>query len=218
MRSIAIRLFIILIVCFCIFVGCSTKTPEQRQKEKQLAEERERQKKIQESMDAQRLLDSMPICDGDEDCKAKWEAAQAWVIKNCNMKIQTETSMLIETYSYRLGRNYNGNLSARITKEPLSNGKYKINIELSTDTYNIDEKKETYNCIEYINKFGTIKKDESKSSPKLSTHNFSDDEAILSKLKLLNPIGFSKASKDTKLKAIKCVKEGWQDCEVLLNN
>jgi hypothetical protein len=37
-------------------------------------------------MDA--LNKSIPVCDGEVDCKAKWEAAQLWVVHNAAYKIQ----------------------------------------------------------------------------------------------------------------------------------
>ncbi len=176
MRYVVIKLvFIICLTSFfqgCGFIIKAMKSPEAIAKEKQQNEEikiieqkKAEEMKHREFIEAQRLIDSMPICDGESDCNAKWEAAQAWVIKNCSMKLETTTSMLIETYSYRLGRNIK-NLAAKITKEPITNGKYRINIELSTDTYLININEETYNCIDYINKFGIIKGYPSKHSGK----------------------------------------------------
>lgn len=61
-----------------------------------------------------------PTCEGEKDCGAKWEAAQLWVVKHADMKLQTTTSVLIETY------NSTGGLAMSVTKEPQGSGKYRI--------------------------------------------------------------------------------------------
>jgi len=66
---------------------------------------------------------TIPTCDGDADCKAKWEAAQLWVVHNAGFKIQTATDVLIETYNPTGG---SPSLAARVTKEPLGGGRYKL--------------------------------------------------------------------------------------------
>lgn len=73
---------------------------------------------------------SIPICEGEKDCLAKWEAAQLWVAHNAGYKIQTATSVLIETYNATGGST---NLSAQVTKEPLGGGKYQIIAKLWCD-------------------------------------------------------------------------------------
>ena len=67
-----------------------------------------------------RIEETRPTCDGEKDCFAKWEAAQLWVVKHAGMKLQTTTSVLIETY------NSTGDLAMSVTKEPLGGGKYRI--------------------------------------------------------------------------------------------
>lgn len=63
-----------------------------------------------------------PTCDGEADCKAKWEAAQLFVVKHSDQKIQVATEVLIETYN----PTYSTNIAMRVTKEPLGGGRYKI--------------------------------------------------------------------------------------------
>lgn len=60
-----------------------------------------------------------PSCEGEADCKAKWEAAQLWVVHNADFKVQLATDALIETYGGK-------GISVRVTKEPLGAGRYKI--------------------------------------------------------------------------------------------
>ena len=76
---------------------------------------------------------SIPVCTGDADCVAKWEAAQLWVVHNAGFKLQTVTSVLLETYApaYAAAGVTNnqddvGRIFAKITKEPLGNGSYRI--------------------------------------------------------------------------------------------
>lgn len=73
---------------------------------------------------------TIPVCSGTEDCNAKWEAAQLWVVHNASYKIQTATTVLIETYNPAPS---SPSLAARITKEPLGGGKYRILVALWCD-------------------------------------------------------------------------------------
>lgn len=66
---------------------------------------------------------TIPTCEGEADCKAKWEAAQLWVVHNAGFKIQTATDVLIETYNPGPS---DAKVAARVTKEPLGGGKYKL--------------------------------------------------------------------------------------------
>lgn len=70
---------------------------------------------------------TIPVCFGQEDCQAKWEAAQLWVIHNAGYKIQTVTDVLIQTFS---PGPYDARNAARVTKEPLGGGKYRIVVYL----------------------------------------------------------------------------------------
>lgn len=66
---------------------------------------------------------TIPTCDGERDCAAKWDAAQLWVAKNAGYKIQTVTSVLIQTFNPGRADVY---LAATITKEPLGGGRFRI--------------------------------------------------------------------------------------------
>ena len=66
---------------------------------------------------------TIPTCDGEKDCNAKWEAAQLWIVHNSGYKLQTVTNVLLETYNP--GR-HDTKLAVRVTKEPLGGGKYMI--------------------------------------------------------------------------------------------
>ena len=79
----------------------------------------EEQRALQEKQD--RAIQTIPVCNGEKDCAAKWEVAQLWVSQNAGYKIQTSTNVIIETYNSR-----DSGLAANITKEPLGSGKYKI--------------------------------------------------------------------------------------------
>ena len=71
----------------------------------------------------------VPVCKGDADCKAKWEAAQLWVVHHAGRKIQTVTDVLIETYGP--GRDGNSSaIAARVTKEPIGDGSYRVTVTL----------------------------------------------------------------------------------------
>ena len=66
---------------------------------------------------------TVPVCDGERDCTAKWEAAQLWVVRNAGFKIQTVTNVLIQTFN---ASNHSIYLAATITKEPQGGGRYRI--------------------------------------------------------------------------------------------
>lgn len=66
---------------------------------------------------------STPECASAERCTEVWEAAQLWVARNAGYKIQTVTSVLIETYN---PGQYSTSLAARVLKEPRGGGRYAI--------------------------------------------------------------------------------------------
>lgn len=70
-----------------------------------------------------KIEQTRPICSGNEDCQAKWEAAQLFVVKHAGYKIQIASSVLIETYN---PTSASTSLAMRVTKEPLGGGQYKI--------------------------------------------------------------------------------------------
>jgi hypothetical protein len=69
------------------------------------------------------FLSTIPTCEGAADCKAKWEAAQLWVVHNAGWKIQIANDVLIETFNPAQN---SPAIAARVTKEPLGGGKYKL--------------------------------------------------------------------------------------------
>ncbi len=73
---------------------------------------------------------TIPVCDGPADCKAKWEAAQIWVIHHAGWNVQTVTEVLIETFNPAPNSPL---LAARVTKEPLGGGRYKFMIHVWCD-------------------------------------------------------------------------------------
>lgn len=73
---------------------------------------------------------TIPVCSGEADCKAKWEAAQLWVVHNAGFKIQTATDVVIETYNPTRS---SPSLAARVTKEPLGSGQYRIVVSVWCD-------------------------------------------------------------------------------------
>jgi hypothetical protein len=66
---------------------------------------------------------TVPTCSTEKECTAKWEAAQLWVVKNAGYKIQTVTSVLIETFN---ATGSNVHIAVRVTKEPMGGGKYRF--------------------------------------------------------------------------------------------
>lgn len=64
-----------------------------------------------------------PTCDSPEDCNAKWDAAQLFVVHNADRKIQIATNVLIETYN---PTEYGVEIAMRVTKESMGSGKYAL--------------------------------------------------------------------------------------------
>ncbi len=96
--------FVTAAAAVALATGCANQSPE-------------RQALMSE---AQRTV---PVCEGERDCAAKWEAAQLWVVRNAGFKIQTVTSVLIQTFN---ASNHSIYLAATITKEPQGGGRYRI--------------------------------------------------------------------------------------------
>jgi hypothetical protein len=69
------------------------------------------------------IQNTIPTCSSEKECNAKWEMAQLWVVKNAGYKIQTATSVLIQTFNASGSR---VELAAQITKEPLGGGRYQF--------------------------------------------------------------------------------------------
>jgi hypothetical protein len=73
---------------------------------------------------------TVPICAGTEDCNAKWEAAQLWVVHNAAYKIQIQSNVLIETYN---STDSSPTIAVRVTKEPIGGGKYQFLVKVWCD-------------------------------------------------------------------------------------
>lgn len=73
------------------------------------------------------LNNAAPTCINKDDCSAKWDAAQLWVVHHAAYKIQTASNVLIETFNPGDG---DTGLAASVTKEPTGAGKYKLLISL----------------------------------------------------------------------------------------
>jgi hypothetical protein len=64
-----------------------------------------------------------PIVECDSGCKPEWERAQVWIAKHSNMKIQTATDLMIQTYT---SVDYSTYLDFTVVKEPVGAGRYRI--------------------------------------------------------------------------------------------
>lgn len=73
---------------------------------------------------------SIPTCKEGYDCKAKWDAAQLWIVKHSGYKLQIVTDVLLETYN---ATNYSTNIAVRVTKEPLGSGTYRLLVVVTCD-------------------------------------------------------------------------------------
>jgi uncharacterized protein YceK len=85
----------------------------------------------QEMARRQMLIDqSTPYCQGEEECKQKWAAAQVWVSQNIRYRVQMATDSIIQTMGP--SRYPDQTLTAAtVTKEPIGGGKYKITSKMS---------------------------------------------------------------------------------------
>lgn len=84
----------------------------------------ERQAKMEE------INRTIPTCSGEKDCKAKWEMAQVWIVKNAGYKLQTATDVLLQTYS---PTGSSTSIGVRALKEPVGAGRYNIMVSVWCD-------------------------------------------------------------------------------------
>jgi hypothetical protein len=76
--------------------------------------------------------ESIPVCNGEIECAAKWAAAKSWVLNNAKSEIQLISDDLIETTEPAKN---SSSLAARITKEPTRIvGLYKIDAKVWCDS------------------------------------------------------------------------------------
>lgn len=73
---------------------------------------------------------TIPQCRNEEVCKQMWEAAQVWVVRNSGFRVQVATDAIIETFS-SVGNTTA--LAARVVKEPLGSGSYRIVVSVWCD-------------------------------------------------------------------------------------
>ena len=73
---------------------------------------------------------TIPTCSGTDECTAKWEAAQLWVVRNAGWKIQTQSTVLIETYN---AVNSSPRIAVQVVKEPMGGGKYRLIVKVWCD-------------------------------------------------------------------------------------
>lgn len=76
--------------------------------------------------------ETIPVCEGEKDCLAKWEAAQLWIVHNAGYKLQITTSVLLETFN---ATGSTTKLAVQVTKEPMGGGKHKILVKTWCDNF-----------------------------------------------------------------------------------
>ena len=86
--------------------------------------------KVQYQAKLEQFHQTVPLCSSEKECTVKWEAAQLWVTKNAAYKVQVITSVLIETYN---PTEHSTSIAARVTREPLGNGRYKFVVQVYCD-------------------------------------------------------------------------------------
>lgn len=73
---------------------------------------------------------TVPTCKAERECELKWASARNWVLSNAGFKIQNITGDYIETFGSVGGSTY---LAARVTKDPLPDGGYRITVMVWCD-------------------------------------------------------------------------------------
>lgn len=73
---------------------------------------------------------TVPTCVTSEECELKWAAARRWVLETSGFKIQNITDDFLETYNPTSG---SPSLAARVVKEPLGGGRYRLVVTLWCD-------------------------------------------------------------------------------------
>lgn len=65
-----------------------------------------------------------PICIDAADCEEKWNAARTFLLKKVGFKLQIYSADYMETYNPTRGSSVE--LAARVNKEPIGGGRYRI--------------------------------------------------------------------------------------------
>jgi hypothetical protein len=73
-----------------------------------------------------RIAANRPHCAEARQCEAMWAAMRDWVVKNCEMKIQTIADSFIETYNSVANKLY-----CRVWKDPSPGGGYDFHAEFN---------------------------------------------------------------------------------------
>jgi hypothetical protein len=64
-----------------------------------------------------------PECSSEKQCAAMWDAAQIFVARNAQMKMQISTNVLIETFN---PPQYGTEIAMRVMREPIGGGSYRL--------------------------------------------------------------------------------------------
>jgi hypothetical protein len=91
-----------------LLVACSTVPPEE----------------LNAARDA--YNNSIPICGTAKECEAKWAAARNWMLEQCGLRLQHIEQDYLETY--KSGDYANTDLYCRVTKTPISEAEYRIEL------------------------------------------------------------------------------------------
>lgn len=75
---------------------------------------------------------TVPTCKTDKECEVKWAAARQWVTTNSGYRFQHLTADYMETYN---AVNSSVELAARVTKNPQSDGSYRIEASVWCDNW-----------------------------------------------------------------------------------
>lgn len=78
-----------------------------------------RERPVDHSLD--RIIATPVVCEGPEDCEAKWSRALSWVLTYADYRLQLNTDTLIQTYGPFI--NPHGTAFS-VTKVPLGGGRY----------------------------------------------------------------------------------------------
>jgi len=83
------------------------------------------------SAETQALIDefnrTIPVCEGNLDCDAKWEAARNWVVSTPSYPIRVSNQDRIETYDADSSR---AGTEIRVDREPLGDDRYRIVVDI----------------------------------------------------------------------------------------
>lgn len=73
-----------------------------------------------------------PVCSNPKQCEVMWSAARAWIVRNAGYRIAVDSGAMIETFP-AVGSS--PLLAARVLKEALPDGTYRIDGKLWCDNW-----------------------------------------------------------------------------------